>query len=347
MTQNGSRHRWARRLTAAVGISQTVVGLQALFMPHGFYKDFPLGRGWVAASPGYSSHLVTDFGALYIATGVLLLTAAWLAGTRLLRIAAVTTLTFAVPHLIFHLAHLGVYKTADAVANVVSLSLVALVPLAVLWLVRAPAAVVRSAAYPAGGTNGRLAHAPAKGLIVRGSYFETKRQLGTIADPIGVTAHHPRVLAGYGAFEYALMHSHTVDEKLKELAVGKTASMVGCEWCMDFGSSLLREQGYTDAHLQALSDHTASDLFSDDEKLVCDYAVAMTQTPARIPDELFERLRAKFDEAQLVELTALIAMENYRARFNWAFGIAGQGFSEGAACIRAAQAPPSAVGAAV
>lgn len=343
MSQNGSRHRWARGLTAAVGISQTVVGLQALFMPRGFYNDFPFGRGWVAASPGYSSHLVTDFGALYIATGVLLLTAAWLAETRLLRIAAITTLTFAVPHLIFHLAHLGVYKTADAVANVVSLTFVVLVPLAVLWLVRTPATAVPGAARPDGGTNGRLAHAPAKGLIVRGTYFETKRQLGTIADPIGVTAHHPKILAGYGAFEYALMHSHTVEEKLKELAVGKTASLVGCEWCMDFGSSLLREQGYTDAQLHALSDHTASDLFSEDEKLVCDYAVAMTQTPARIPDDLFERLRAKFDEAQLVELTALIAMENYRARFNWAFGIAGQGFSEGAVCIRAAEAVGAAV----
>ncbi len=53
-----------------------------------------------------------------------------------------------------------------------------------------------------------------------------------------------------------------------------------------------------------------------------------------VPDELFDRLRAELDEPQLVELTNIIALENYRARFNWAFGIEGQGFSEGAFCVR-------------
>ena len=47
---------------------------------------------------------------------------------------------------------------------------------------------------------------------------------------------------------------------------------------------------------------------------------------------MFSSLRAKFDEAQLVELTATIAWENYRARFNHAFGIEAEGFSESAFC---------------
>ncbi len=58
----------------------------------------------------------------------------------------------------------------------------------------------------------------------------------------------------------------------------------------------------------------------------------MTQTPVEVSDELFAALRANFDEAQMVELTAAIAWENYRARFNHAFGIEAQGFSEGAYC---------------
>jgi hypothetical protein len=53
-----------------------------------------------------------------------------------------------------------------------------------------------------------------------------------------------------------------------------------------------------------------------------------------VPDELFERLRARFDEAQLVELTSVIALENYRGRFNWALGIESEDYSEGAFCIR-------------
>ena len=63
-----------------------------------------------------------------------------------------------------------------------------------------------------------------------------------------------------------------------------------------------------------------------------DYSVAMTLTPVEVPDELFTELRQHFNEAQLVELTAAIAWENYRARFNHAFGIEAQGFSKGAYC---------------
>lgn len=68
------------------------------------------------------------------------------------------------------------------------------------------------------------------------------------------------------------------------------------------------------------------------EKLVLDYAVGMTVTPVDVPDELFARLREYFDERQMVELTAAIAWENYRAWFNHAFGLESQGFAEGAYC---------------
>jgi 4-carboxymuconolactone decarboxylase len=51
-----------------------------------------------------------------------------------------------------------------------------------------------------------------------------------------------------------------------------------------------------------------------------------------VPDELFAALRARLDEAQIVEITAAIAWENYRARFNHALDIGAQGFSEGAFC---------------
>lgn len=63
-----------------------------------------------------------------------------------------------------------------------------------------------------------------------------------------------------------------------------------------------------------------------------DYSVAMTRTPVEVSDGLFAALRKHFNEAQLVELTAAIAWENYRARFNHAFGVEAQGFSAGAYC---------------
>ena len=58
----------------------------------------------------------------------------------------------------------------------------------------------------------------------------------------------------------------------------------------------------------------------------------MTEPPVEVSDALFEALRPHFNEKQLVELTAVIAWENYRARFDHAFGIESMNFTEGAYC---------------
>lgn len=58
----------------------------------------------------------------------------------------------------------------------------------------------------------------------------------------------------------------------------------------------------------------------------------MTRTPVDVSDALFSCLREHFSEAQLVELTSAIAWENYRARFDHAFGMEAENFAEGAIC---------------
>jgi alkylhydroperoxidase family enzyme len=109
-----------------------------------------------------------------------------------------------------------------------------------------------------------------------------------------------------------------------------------------------RANGVTEEQLVALPAYKDSSAFSEVERLVLDYAVAMTETPVEVPDALFAALRARLDAQQIVELTAAIAWENYRARFDHAIGIGSQGFSEGAFCAlperKAAPAlPPSPV----
>ncbi len=88
----------------------------------------------------------------------------------------------------------------------------------------------------------------------------------------------------------------------------------------------------TEEQLLALGDFENSPAFTELEKIVLRYAVAMTQTPVDVPDDLFDRLRKHLSPQQLVELTSAIAWENYRARFDHAFGIEAEGFSEGAVC---------------
>jgi len=93
-----------------------------------------------------------------------------------------------------------------------------------------------------------------------------------------------------------------------------------------------RRQGLTEEKLRDLNEYESSNSYSEQERLVLRYAEAMTRTPVEVPDELFAALKGVFNPKQLVELTSAIAWENYRARFDHAFGIEAEGFSEGAFC---------------
>jgi alkylhydroperoxidase family enzyme len=175
------------------------------------------------------------------------------------------------------------------------------------------------------------------GLLVKLVYRMTKRQFGRMMDPVGVYAHAPSLLIGYGVYEQATAKQHRVEERLKALAECKAAAVVSCEFCVDIASHMARDSGITDEQLLALPHYRESECFDDRERLVLDYAAAISRTPVHVEDELFERLRRHFDERQLVELTNAITIENMRARFNAAFEMTPAGFSEGMVCVRREQ----------
>jgi AhpD family alkylhydroperoxidase len=182
----------------------------------------------------------------------------------------------------------------------------------------------------------RLQPAEPRGLDLfrRFTFAAARRMYGRPMEPTRVVAHHRGLLFGYGMVATALDRSSAVDEKLKHLAMLRTAQLVGCEWCLDFGSYLAQRSGYPEEKLRELSGWRDSERFEPVERLVLEYAEAMTHTPVDVTDELFAQLREHFDERQMVELTMAIALENTYSRSNWAFGLEGEGFSEGMYCVR-------------
>jgi alkylhydroperoxidase family enzyme len=69
-----------------------------------------------------------------------------------------------------------------------------------------------------------------------------------------------------------------------------------------------------------------SGAFSDLERVALEYAERMTHTGQKVDDALFRRLKEHFSEPQIVELTAAIALENFRSKLNPALGVESQGF---------------------
>jgi AhpD family alkylhydroperoxidase len=187
---------------------------------------------------------------------------------------------------------------------------------------------VSVAVAPALPTSRVAGIAPGRGgLLTRFVYRIARRGYGRVPLPLQVTARSPWIFRGYVGFEYALQHARSVDPALVDLACTRVAQLADCPFCVDIGSALARAAGVSQAKLAALDGTVADDsVYTPLESVVLEYASAMTATPQGVTDELLARLRAQLSERQIVELTAALAFENYRARFNAAMGIGPEGY---------------------
>jgi hypothetical protein len=126
---------WVRIGLVAVGLPNAVTGLWAVLSPSSWYERFP---GWdprlVAAEPPYNAHLATDAGAGLLASGVVLLAAAWLADRRSTRLAAVAFAAFAIPHAAWHAANPADALTAAQDAQNIAVLVFAAVAAVVLFV---------------------------------------------------------------------------------------------------------------------------------------------------------------------------------------------------------------------
>lgn len=155
----------------------------------------------------------------------------------------------------------------------------------------------------------------------------SKKMFGEVASPLEVYWHNRAVLKSYFAIGDKSRKWQACDASLKSFAHMAVASLVGCTWCLDFG--------YFQAHNEALDLEKArqvprwrqSDVFTPLEREVMAYAEAMSHTPPTVSDEMSARLLQQLGEAAMVELTALIALANFYARTNVAFGVESDGFA--------------------
>ncbi len=339
MTAPGTltRYRFEARATLIqLGVIQGVLGTYALFFPRSFFEDFPFGLNWVEVLPAYNEHLTRDVGGLFLATAVMLIAASIRLERRWVVISLVAFLSFSLPHTVWHAFNLEPYSAGNAIGNVVTLAATVLLPLGTLFLIAKESRAPRPAGGAAKGRNGyRIEPVPdsTRNLMTRISYAIARRRFGDVPDPMRLYAHNQTVMTAWSMHELATERATTVPDRLKHLASMRAAMVSGCEWCLDFGSFLSKGHGVTEDEMRELPRYWDSATFDETEKLVMDYATGMSRSPVDVPEELFSKLRERFDEAQLVELTDIIALENYRARFNWAFGLEGQGYSEGTYCV--------------
>lgn len=181
----------------------------------------------------------------------------------------------------------------------------------------------------------RISGIPTKdaGPLLRLMYRFARRRYGAVPEPMTVTAHHSKLLMASGRHELAVQKaSKALPVNVRELAVYRTAQQLGCSWCVDFGTMLIRLEGLDIERLRQIDKYASSPAYTRQERLAIAYADAMTTSPVSVTDEQVAELRTEFGEQGVIELTYQIALENLRARFNSALDITDQGFTSGDAC---------------
>ncbi|GAB2926674.1 carboxymuconolactone decarboxylase family protein [Micromonospora polyrhachis] len=169
--------------------------------------------------------------------------------------------------------------------------------------------------------------------LTRLAFRVARRMYGEVPEPFRAAAHHPALMWTSAVHEMTYGKAvGRLDAALRDLVVHRVATRVGCSWCVDFGTMLTLKAGFSVERHRELSRYQTSDAFTELEKLALRFADAMTDLPMDVTDELVTALREHLDEAQLVELTYAISLENMRARTNHALGLTAQGYTSGDAC---------------
>lgn len=162
---------------------------------------------------------------------------------------------------------------------------------------------------------------------IRMFFWNQKRRYGDVLEPARLWGRIPKVFVPlallYGALD---RRSSPLEPALRSLVTVRVSQINWCAFCVDVNSATVLRRGVEQAKLAALADYRNSGLFSEREEAALAYAEAMTYSDRRPTETHFEALRRHFDDATIIELTALIAFQNLSSKFNAALGVEAQGF---------------------
>ncbi len=181
-----------------------------------------------------------------------------------------------------------------------------------------------------------MAHVPlddtAHRLIPRIALRYSRHRFGRVVEPVAAASHHSGVLVAMGALETAAERGwRRLDHGLRWLAIQAAAMEIGCSWCTDYGYYEGLEQGNDPRKVSEVVHWRTSEVFDERERAVLEYAEVATSTPVSVSDDLVARLQRYFSDAEIVELAAWVALENFRSRFNAGLDLRSQGFSDSCA----------------
>jgi uncharacterized peroxidase-related enzyme len=139
---------------------------------------------------------------------------------------------------------------------------------------------------------------------------------GAFENQAGAMAHRPPIFKHVWSLLVDLGDEAVVSKRFLELALVTVSLLNKCTYCVSHHAPKLAIQGVSEDGIERLLDYRDHPELDYVDKLVVEYAIAVTNNWNRTRDELFTRLREYFSEAQIVELTWRTALCGAFNRFN-------------------------------
>jgi uncharacterized peroxidase-related enzyme len=155
---------------------------------------------------------------------------------------------------------------------------------------------------------------------VRPTYQRFAGEYGPFLNQVKVFAHRPPAVKHLMGLLLELADEALLPKRYLEIALVVVSKLNECTYCVAHHTPRLVDQGLAPETVARILDPDCPGL-DDLDRLVRDYVVQVTDSPGRIRDAMFERLREHFTEAEIVELTLRTALCGFFNRFNDALQI--------------------------
>lgn len=139
---------------------------------------------------------------------------------------------------------------------------------------------------------------------------------GFTPNSIRTMARRPNIVKAFMALNQAVLYEGTVCEELKMLVSLASSYAAGCRYCQSHMANLSHLYQAPDEKIAAILDYEASPLFTNAERAAIDLAFKAAQSPNAATDKEFAELAKHFDDGQIVEIVASIALFGYLNRWN-------------------------------
>ena len=145
--------------------------------------------------------------------------------------------------------------------------------------------------------------------------------MGFVPNSIKTMAHRPDIADAFAGLSFTILASPgKLPQETKLLVAFAASAAHGCRYCQAHTAHSARTAGVSEDKINALWDFETSPLFSHEERTAMHFAQCAAQTPCAVDEADEAALKACFDEAQIVELVAVIALYGFLNRWNDAMG---------------------------